>query len=208
MPDGWWKRHDRRYPAQSPPSLYPRMIKVHRTFFPIRTSGHSGAPPRPGGATGCAFEPRCCRSDNRCRRSRASLSHVGVERQVACHKGGIETVPAGRGPDQDPPQRRTHHPGPGRRERVRAAGGGRRPGGPFGLGESTLAHILVRVLAADAGEIRFLGRTTVNRDATAVMGGIQIVFQDPGEAVSHRFRRKPSGSLWISWAGRTAPGGC
>jgi peptide/nickel transport system ATP-binding protein len=49
-----------------------------------------------------------------------------------------------------------------------------------------LAHILVRVLAADAGEVRFLGRRVLGREATAVMGGIQIVFQDPGEAVSQR----------------------
>ena len=142
--------------------------------------------PAPG-ATGCAFEPRCCQSDDRCRQSRPSLSHVGVERQVACHKGGIETVLQAVG------LTKTYRSG---ERTIRALAGvslSVRRGevaalvGPSGSGKSTLAHILVRVLAADAGEIRFLGRTTVNRDATAVMGGIQIVFQDPGEAVSHRF---------------------
>jgi len=164
------------------------LINAAPDFFPFKDLwGIPGAPPRPGGTAGCAFEPRCCQADDRCRQSRPALTRVGVERQVACHKGGIETVLQAAG------LTKTYHSG-GRT--IRALAGvslSVRRGevaalvGPSGSGKSTLAHILVRVLAPEAGEVRFLGRAIVDRDATATMGGIQIVFQDPGEAVSHRF---------------------
>ena len=164
------------------------LINAAPDFFPFKDLwGIPGAPPKPGGTPGCAFAPRCCQADERCRQSRPPLSHVGVERQVACHKGGIETVLQAVG------LTKTYRSGGRTIPALAGVSLSVRRGevaalvGPSGSGKSTLAHILVRVLAPDAGEVRFLGRTIVDREATAALGGIQIVFQDPGEAVSHRF---------------------
>jgi len=164
------------------------LINAAPDFFPFKDLwGIPGAPPKPGDSTGCAFEPRCCQAESVCRRSRPPLTPVGVERQVACHKGGIETVLQAVG------LIKSYRVGGRTINALKGVNLTVRRGevaalvGPSGSGKSTLAHILVRVLTADAGEVRFLGQTVTNREATAVMGGIQIVFQDPGEAVSHRF---------------------
>ncbi|MGB3223600.1 MAG: dipeptide/oligopeptide/nickel ABC transporter ATP-binding protein, partial [Desulforhopalus sp.] len=58
--------------------------------------------------------------------------------------------------------------------------------GRSGSGKSTLAQILVRSLATDKGIIHFLGKPVFDRKATAAIGGMQLVFQDPSEAISHR----------------------
>ena len=69
------------------------LINAAPDFFPYKDLwGIGGAPPKPGAASGCAFEPRCCQASDLCKQSRPELSGVGVERRVACHKGGIETV--------------------------------------------------------------------------------------------------------------------
>jgi peptide/nickel transport system ATP-binding protein len=163
------------------------LINAAPDFFPFKDLwGIPGAPPRPGETAGCAFAPRCCQAADRCRQSRPPLTPAGVERQVACHQGGIQTVL------QTVGLAKTYHVGGRVIEALKGVHLTVRRGevaalvGPSGSGKSTLAHILVRVLAADAGEVRFLGRRVLGREATAVMGGIQIVFQDPGEAVSQR----------------------
>lgn len=164
------------------------LINAAPDFFPFKDLwGIPGAPPKPGTAAGCAFAPRCRQAAACCRESRPELAQVGVERRVACHKGGLETVLQAVGLAKTyrlgrraiPALRRVHLTV--RRGEVAALVG------PSGSGKSTLAHIIAGVLPADAGEVRFLGRPTVRCEATAIMGGIQIVFQDPGEAVSHRF---------------------
>jgi peptide/nickel transport system ATP-binding protein len=164
------------------------LINASADFFPYKDLwGIAGAPPSPGAAAGCAFAPRCSQASHGCRLSRPPLTGVGVERRVACHKGGIETLLQAVGLEK------TYRLGSKRIVALKGVNLTVRRGevvalvGRSGSGKSTLAHILVHVLAADAGEVRFLGRTVRKCEATAVMGGIQIVFQDPGEAVSHRF---------------------
>ena len=157
-------------------------------FFPYKDLwGIRGAPPKPGRVTGCAFRPRCCQASNQCEKSSPPLVHVGVEHRVACHKGGIETLLRAIG------LVKTFRTGDREIKALDGVGLTVRRGevvalvGESGSGKSTLAHILVDVLRPDKGEVLFMGGPLKNRNATAVSGGVQIVFQDPMEAVSHRF---------------------
>jgi peptide/nickel transport system ATP-binding protein len=164
------------------------LINAAPDFFPFKDLwGIGGAPPKPGVSAGCAFEPRCCQSSDRCKQSRPKLSAVGVERRVACHKDGIETVLQAIG------LKKSYRLNPGKISALKGVSLTVRRGevvalvGKSGSGKSTLAHSLAGVIKPDSGEVSFLGQLVKNRHATAAMGGIQIVFQDPGEAVSHRF---------------------
>ncbi|MEJ2038821.1 MAG: ATP-binding cassette domain-containing protein, partial [Desulfosarcinaceae bacterium] len=183
------------------------LINASPDFFQYKDLwGIAGAPPRPGAVEGCAFEPRCCQASAQCRQSRPPLVPVGVERRVACHKGGIETVLQAAGLkktyrlDSKPIQALTGVNLTVRRGEVAALVG------RSGSGKSTLAHILTQVVAPDAGGVSFFGRPVKGREATSVMGGIQLVFQDPGQAVSHRFTvleavREPLDLM--GWQGRS-----
>jgi peptide/nickel transport system ATP-binding protein len=164
------------------------LINAAPEFYPFKDLwGIAGAPPKPGAVAGCAFAPRCYQADSRCIQEPPALAAVGVERRVACHKGGIETVLQAVG------VKKNYRLGTRQVPALRDVGLHVRRGevvalvGPSGSGKSTLAHILVQVLNADAGEVLFCGRSVHGHAATAIMNGIQIVFQDPGEAVSHRF---------------------
>lgn len=164
------------------------LINAAPDFYPFKDLwGIAGTPPKPGAVAGCAFAPRCCQADIRCVQELPALAAVGVERRVACHKGGIETVLQAIG------LKKTYRLGTRKVPALCGVGLHVRRGevaalvGPSGSGKSTLAHILVQVLDPDAGEVLFCGRPVHKHAVTAVMNGIQIVFQDPGEAVSHRF---------------------
>ncbi|BBO87867.1 oligopeptide/dipeptide ABC transporter ATP-binding protein [Desulfosarcina ovata] len=173
---------------RNPQHPYTRgLINASADFFPYKDLwGIAGAPPRPGETGGCPFQPRCCQSSEACAQKRPELVHVGVQRQVACHKGGIQTVL------QAMDLRKTYRLGSKRIDALQGVSLTVRRGevvalvGASGSGKSTLAHILVQVLAPDGGEVRFLGQPVSDHAATARMGGMQMVFQDPGEAISHR----------------------
>jgi peptide/nickel transport system ATP-binding protein len=164
------------------------LINAAADFFPYKDLwGIAGAPPRPGAALGCPFEPRCCQSSPECRQQPPPLKTVALQRQVACHKGGIETLLKAMG------LTKTYHSGARSIHALKKVSLTIMRGevvalvGASGSGKSTLAHALVQVIRPDAGEVLFLGRPVRKGSASAVMGGMQIVFQDPAEAVSHRF---------------------
>lgn len=163
------------------------LINSAPELFPYKDLwGIPGAPPRPETIKGCGFAERCCQVGEHC----AIVSPDLVEKKngwrIACHKGGIETVLSACGIHKN------FYLG---KEKIRALNGVDlhiRRGevvalvGRSGSGKSTLAQILVRSLAADKGIIHFLGEPVSNSKATAAMGGMQLVFQDPSEAISHR----------------------
>jgi len=157
------------------------LINAAPDFFQYKDLwGIAGAPPKSGAVAGCAFEPRCCQTSNLCKQTRPELTRVGVERRVACHKGGIETVLRAVG------LKKTYRFGQRKIPALKGVNLTVRRGevvalvGKSGSGKSTLANILVQVIRPDSGEVSFLGQPINCCDTTAAMGGLQIVFQDPG----------------------------
>ncbi len=150
--------------------------------------GIDGEPLSGNSIGGCAFYSRCCQREESCSRSRPPLKYIGLERMVACHKGGIETFLRAEG------IRKTYKLKDMEIEAVKGVSLEIRSGevvalvGESGSGKSTLAHILVGVLPADAGHVFFRGKKVEGRWATKMIGGMQIIFQDPFSATSHRMK--------------------
>ena len=137
---------------------------------------------------GCAFAPRCCQSADICFREVPELTYVGLERQTACHKGGIETLLQGRN------MTKTYTlPGDRLITAVNRADIEIRSGevvalvGQSGSGKSTLAHMLAGILKADGGTVSFMGQSVRPLEVGQRPQGVQLVFQDPFSATSQRF---------------------
>lgn len=150
--------------------------------------GIGGEPPLGGSLAGCAFYPRCCQGEENCSQARPPLRYVALERMVACHKGGIETFLRAEG------IRKKYILKDREIEAVKGINLEIKSGevvalvGESGSGKSTLAHILAGVLPADAGQVFFQNKKVEGRWATKMLGGMQIIFQDPFSATSHRLK--------------------
>lgn len=163
------------------------LINASADLFPYKDLwGIPGDPPRPERVSGCGFAPRCCQAGSECNKQVPQLIGLDEDRRVACHKGGIETVLAAENIAKRYAIGKTHI------EALRGVNLYVRRGevvalvGKSGSGKSTLAKILVRTSMADSGIVSFLGKPVHSHEATAVIGGVQLVYQDPVEAVSHR----------------------
>lgn len=137
---------------------------------------------------GCAFYFRCCQREKECSQSQPLLKYADSEALVACHKGGIETFLQAEGI-----QKKFFL----KDREIKALKGVKleiRSGevvalvGESGSGKSTLAQILAGVLAADSGQVFYRKKKLEGRWATKMFGGMQIVFQDPFSATSHRLK--------------------
>lgn len=151
--------------------------------------GIGGEPPVAGGNhDGCAFAPRCCQAAEECKCRRPELRYVALERQVACHKGGIETLLTAEGIKKSYSLRQSLI------EAVKGVNLEIRSGevvalvGESGSGKSTLAQVLAGVLPADEGEVCYKGKPVDGNWATRMRRGMQIIFQDPFSATSSRMR--------------------
>lgn len=128
---------------------------------------------------GCVFAPRCTQAEAVCREGRPALQ-PSRGRLVACHFGGLKTLLTVTGLHKSFRVR-----GPSVRaltDVCLAVGEGESVGvvGPSGSGKTTLARIVSGHLDADAG--------TVVLDAPGAGGRIQLVMQDPWDALSPRLR--------------------
>jgi len=157
---------------------YPVMTTT-KDLRPIR-----GRPPDPRSVPpGCPFHPRCTQAEAIC------LEHPALEpsrgRLVACHFGGLKTLLSAAGIDKAFGD-------------VQAVNGvsltvseGESVGiiGPSGSGKTTLARILCGHLEPDSGELALEGERlsrSWRRDARAARRRIQLVMQDPWDALSPR----------------------
>ncbi len=137
---------------------------------------------------GCPYEPRCTQAEEVCQRERPSLA-PSRGRDVLCHFGGLKMLLEARRVSK----------WYGRRREAEAAlrdvsvhvREGEAVGvvGPSGSGKSTLARILTGHLALDEGEVvledeplptSWRGQDRLRRRR------IQLVMQDPGDALSPR----------------------
>ncbi len=159
--------------------------------------GIRGDPPEPTEvAPGCPFLGRCTQSLPECDPNRPPLLAPDGEdgrRVVGCVRRGVVTVLAAR-------DLHMAWPGTGllRRHKTRAVDGvslevreGEVIGiaGPSGAGKSTLARLLVRLLEPDAGTLTFEGHDLLaarGSELKALRRRVQILFQDPYEALSPR----------------------
>ena len=148
-------------------------------------------------ATGCPFLGRCSQSIASCGDARPPLVAPAGEdgdRLVSCIRGGLVELMVARG-------LRKAYRTPGRLlhpEHVAAVDGvdlavreGEVVGlvGATGAGKSTLASLLVALLAPDEGTVVFEGLDLAGAGHSALKGArrwIQMLFQDPYEALSSR----------------------
>lgn len=175
---------------KNPMHCYTRgLLNSSPNFFRYKDLwGIGGEPPLGGSMEGCAFYPRCCQGEESCSKTRPPLRYVALERMVACHKGGIETFLRAEG------IRKKYILKDREIEAVKGVSLEIKSGevvalvGESGSGKSTLAHILAGVLPADAGQVFFKNKKVEGRWATKMLGGMQIIFQDPFSATSHRMK--------------------
>ena len=175
---------------KNPMHCYTRgLLNSSPNFFRYKDLwGIGGEPPLGSSIEGCAFYPRCCQGEESCSQARPPLKYVALERMVACHKGGIETFLRAEG------IRKKYVLNNKEIEAVKGVGLEIRSGevvalvGESGSGKSTLAHVLAGVLPADAGQVFFKNKKVEGRWATKMLGGMQIIFQDPFSATSHRMK--------------------
>jgi peptide/nickel transport system ATP-binding protein len=152
--------------------------------------GIRGEPPSPfEEAVGCPFAPRCAQAIPLCAESTPAL--VGNGRRVACTRGGVVTLLRARGLAKTFRARR----GGATVAAVEGVDVSCRAGevvgiaGPTGAGKSTLAQLLVRLLEPDGGSLEFDGVDVLAADGAelkALRGRLQLLFQDPYEALSPR----------------------
>ncbi|MGI9032805.1 MAG: ABC transporter ATP-binding protein [Candidatus Aeolococcus gillhamiae] len=164
-------------------NAYP-VMSTTKELRPIK-----GRPPDPRAVlSGCPFRARCTQADDVCVEHPALSPSRG--RLVACHFGGLKTLLAATGVSK------TYRRG---NAVVTALDGvdlavaeGESVGivGPSGSGKSTLARILCGHMGADAGEVVLESRPlprSWRRSDRQMRRRIQLVMQDPWEALSPRF---------------------
>ncbi|MDQ3645266.1 MAG: ABC transporter ATP-binding protein [Actinomycetota bacterium] len=164
-------------------NAYPRMSTT-KDLRPIR-----GRAPDPRAVPeGCAFHPRCTQAESICIEQHPSLE-PSRGRLVACHFGGLKTLVSASG------LHKTFGSGKRRVPALVDVSLALRHGesvgvvGASGSGKSTLARILAGHEEADAGEValdEMRVSTSWRRDARALRRRIQLVAQDPWEALSPR----------------------
>lgn len=138
---------------------------------------------------GCPFHTRCTQVEAECWERHPDLRE-SRGRQVACHFGGLKTLLSAV---------TVHKTFGNRRAKVPALRGvslslqeGESVGviGPSGSGKSTLARIVTGHLGSDTGEVELEGRAVTaswKKEARRIRRRVQLVMQDPWDALSPRF---------------------
>jgi peptide/nickel transport system ATP-binding protein len=129
---------------------------------------------------GCPFHPRCTQAIEICR-NKPLEPYYRENRMIACHRGGIITRLSTRNMTKSFNGRKVV-------DSVNLeiqAGETLAIAGESGSGKTTLAKTIMGLFEADQGKVFLDGKELVNRDK-AFYNKVQMVFQNPGEALSHR----------------------
>ncbi len=162
--------------------------------YPVLTTSKdlrpiSGLPPDPRDVpVGCPFHPRCTQAESVCWEKHPDLL-PSRGRLVACHFGGLKTLLSAT--DLTKTFRAGRRDVPALREVSLTVREGESVGvvGPSGSGKSTLAGIIAGHMNADSGEVQLEGRrvrASWRRGERAVNRRVQLVMQDPWDALSPR----------------------
>jgi len=137
--------------------------------------GKSGKP-----AKGCVFYPRCTQAVKICGEKMPGLSSIN-DRMLACHRGGIVPLLEVKGLSKAFNGREVLK---GVSLRVQE-GETLALVGKSGSGKTTLARIVMGLLTPSRGEI-FVDSKKVKKRGREFYRTVQMIFQNPGDAVSHR----------------------
>ena len=151
---------------------YPNMTTVKDL------QGIKGRMTRP--VTGCPFHPRCTQAIEVCAQETPSLAPT-QGRYVACHRGGIITLLAARNLSK------SFGPLKAVDSVSLSIEGGETLAlvGQSGSGKTTLAKTLMGLWESDDGEV-YLEGTKVDNRGKDFYRKVQMIFQNPGESLSHR----------------------
>ena len=130
--------------------------------------------------SGCLFHPRCTQAKEVCAREVPILRLV-EGRLLACHRGGIITMLAAEGMSKRYGKLQVADSVTLRLD----AGETLALVGQSGSGKTTLARMIMGFVEADEGRV-FLEGEQVGRRDKGFYRRVQMVFQNPGEALSHR----------------------
>lgn len=161
------------------------VMSTTKDLRPIR--GH-GPDPR-AVPPGCPFNPRCTQVEAQCVDEHADLRE-SRGRQVACHFGGLKTLLSAS--DIHKTFKDSKRTVPALRGVSLIVQESESVGviGPSGSGKSTLAKIITGHLASDQGRVEIAGQPVTaswNKAARRIRRRIQLVMQDPWDALSPRF---------------------
>jgi peptide/nickel transport system ATP-binding protein len=131
-------------------------------------------------ASGCLFHPRCTQAKDFCAGQLPPLIEVDG-RRLACHRGGIITMLATSKVDKSYGKLRVA-------DSVSLnidSGETLALVGQSGSGKTTLAKMIMGLVDCDSGEFYLEGEKVGGRDKDFYKR-VQMIFQNPGEALSHR----------------------
>ncbi|MCD6358434.1 MAG: ABC transporter ATP-binding protein [Dehalococcoidia bacterium] len=132
------------------------------------------------GVSGCPFHPRCTQAIEICRREVPLLVKYR-ERLIACHRGGIIPALSVKGMSKSFGSVKAVD----NVSLVIDGGGTLALVGQSGSGKTTLAKAITGIIKADAGDV-YLEGEKVSRRGKDFYRRVQMIFQKPGEALSHR----------------------
>jgi peptide/nickel transport system ATP-binding protein len=152
---------------------YPNMTTVKDL------QGIKGRMTRP--ISGCPFHPRCTQAIEICPEEVPELLATGHQREVACHRGGIITLLSTRNLSKSFGSLKAvdsvslHIEGGETLALV----------GQSGSGKTTLAKTIMGLHQPDGGDI-YLEEDKVGKRGKDFFKKVQMIFQNPGESLSHR----------------------
>lgn len=165
---------------QYPRHPYTRaLIRAYPNMTTVKDlQGIKGRMSRP--VSGCSFHPRCTQVIDICRREPPELSW-NQGRAVACHRGGIVTILSVENLSKNFGTLKAVNSVNMRIE----AGETLALVGQSGSGKTTLAKTIIGLHQPSQGEIFFDGVKVIGRGKDFYRK-VQMIFQNPGESLSHR----------------------